>query len=77
MKIGRFQINTKENHYSRESVGLIVDRRPRGVLGGPFLGVPPKMELGVLEPKNLKGVPILRPTLPRGCTIPFQKPPPG
>ncbi len=38
MKIGRFQINTKENHYSSESDGLIVARKPRGVLGGLFSG---------------------------------------
>ncbi len=38
MKIIRFRINTKENRYSSESVGLIVARRPRGVLGGLFSG---------------------------------------
>ncbi len=59
MKKGRFQINTKENRYSSESVGLIVARRPRGCLGvfSQGGGVPQLKNgaRGVLEPKNLKG----------------------
>ncbi len=68
-----FEWNAKENHYSRESVGLIVARRPRGVLGALSQGggVPQVKNggRGCWNQKILRGVPIPRPTLPKGVHL--------